>query len=48
MKQVLANSHSNAVKYTGTREKGLIEIGQMTIEGQIVFFVRDNGGSDST
>jgi light-regulated signal transduction histidine kinase (bacteriophytochrome) len=43
MKQVLANLISNAVKYTGTREKGLIEIGQMTIEGQTAFFVRDNG-----
>ena len=43
MKQVLANLISNAVKYTGTREKGLIEIGQMAIEGQTVFFVRDNG-----
>jgi light-regulated signal transduction histidine kinase (bacteriophytochrome) len=43
MKQVLANLISNAVKYTGPRERGLIEIGQMTIEGQTVFFVRDNG-----
>jgi light-regulated signal transduction histidine kinase (bacteriophytochrome) len=43
MKQVLANLISNAVKYTGTREKALIEIGQITIEGQTVFFVRDNG-----
>jgi light-regulated signal transduction histidine kinase (bacteriophytochrome) len=43
MKQVLANLISNAVKYTRPREKAIIEIGQMTVEGQTVFFVRDNG-----
>jgi light-regulated signal transduction histidine kinase (bacteriophytochrome) len=43
MKQVLANLISNAVKYTRPREKASIEIGQMTIDGQTVFFVRDNG-----
>jgi len=43
MKQVLANLISNAVKYTGPREKATIEIGQMTVDGQTVFFVRDNG-----
>lgn len=43
MKQVLANLISNAVKYTRPREEAIIEIGQMTVEGQTVFFVRDNG-----
>jgi light-regulated signal transduction histidine kinase (bacteriophytochrome) len=43
MKQVLANLVSNAVKYTRPREKATIEIGQMTVDGQTVFFVRDNG-----
>src|SRR6267154_243782 len=43
MKQVLANLISNAVKYTRPREKATIEIGQMNVDGQTVFFVRDNG-----
>ena len=40
---LLANLISNAVKYTRPREKATIEIGQMTVDGQTVFFVRDNG-----
>jgi light-regulated signal transduction histidine kinase (bacteriophytochrome) len=43
MKQVFANLISNAVKYTRPIEKALIEIGQSTIQGRVVFFVRDNG-----
>jgi two-component system, sensor histidine kinase and response regulator len=43
MKQVFANLMSNAVKYTRPIEKALIEIGQSTIQGRVVFFVRDNG-----
>jgi two-component system, sensor histidine kinase and response regulator len=43
MKQALANLISNAVKYTRPREKAIIEIGQQTMDGQAVFFVRDNG-----
>jgi light-regulated signal transduction histidine kinase (bacteriophytochrome) len=31
------------VKYSRNREKAVIEIGQMTIQGHPVFFVRDNG-----
>jgi light-regulated signal transduction histidine kinase (bacteriophytochrome) len=43
MKQVFANLLANAVKYTQQRERAIIEIGQMTIEGETVIFVRDNG-----
>ena len=43
MKQVLANLISNAVKYTRPVEKAIIEVGQMTVQGRVVFFVRDNG-----
>ena len=48
IQQVFVNILSNAVKYTRRRERALIEIGQSTIEGQLVLFVRDNGaGFDS-
>jgi signal transduction histidine kinase len=43
MKQALANLISNAVKYTRPRTLAVIEIGEMTMEGENVFFVRDNG-----
>jgi light-regulated signal transduction histidine kinase (bacteriophytochrome) len=48
IQQVLVNLLSNAVKYTRRRERAVIEIGQSTVEGQLVLFVRDNGaGFDS-
>lgn len=40
---VFANLLSNAVKYTRRRQRAVIEVGQSTIDGQTVFFVRDNG-----
>jgi signal transduction histidine kinase len=43
MKQVFVNLLSNAVKYTGKREHAVIEIGQMSKNGERVIFVRDNG-----
>jgi two-component system sensor histidine kinase/response regulator len=43
LRQVFANLLSNAVKYTRPRGRAVIEIGETTIEGQTVFFVRDNG-----
>ncbi len=43
MKQVLANLLSNAVKYTRRRECAVIEVGEVTLNGATVIFVRDNG-----
>jgi len=43
MKQVFANLLSNALKYTGPRERAVIEVGQTTVEGCPAVFVRDNG-----
>jgi light-regulated signal transduction histidine kinase (bacteriophytochrome) len=43
MKQVLANLLSNAVKYTRPREKAVIEVGQVHVDGAPAIFVRDNG-----
>jgi PAS domain S-box-containing protein len=43
MKQVFFNLLSNAVKYTRPRTPAVIEVGQTTIEGQQVIFIRDNG-----
>lgn len=43
IKGVLQNLISNAIKYTRTREKAVIEIGHETFEGQAAIFVRDNG-----
>ena len=42
-KQVLVNLLSNALKFTRTRHPAIIEIGCMTIEGDPVIFIRDNG-----
>ncbi len=43
LKQVFVNLIANAFKYTRMREKADIEIGSRTIDGERVFFVRDNG-----
>jgi len=43
MKQVFFNLLSNAVKYTRPRRPAVIEVGQTTLDGQSVIFVRDNG-----
>ena len=44
LKQVFGNLLGNAVKYTRPRDMAQIEIGQTGEEdGQLIFFVRDNG-----
>jgi PAS domain S-box-containing protein len=43
LKQVWVNLLSNALKYTGKRERALIEIGCTAGPGTRAFFVRDNG-----
>jgi light-regulated signal transduction histidine kinase (bacteriophytochrome) len=43
IKQVLVNLISNSIKYSRLREVAAIEVGQTTIEGEQVIFVRDNG-----
>jgi PAS domain S-box-containing protein len=39
----LTNLFSNAVKFTGKRDKALIEFGRIEKEGEMAFYVRDNG-----
>jgi len=43
IRQVLINLIGNSTKYTRPREVAMIEIGQTTIAGEQVIFVRDNG-----
>ena len=43
MKLVFANLLSNAIKFTRLQRQAVIQVGQMTAEGQPVIFVRDNG-----
>ena len=43
LRLVLQNLMSNAVKYTGDRAEAEIAIGTYQSEGEIVFFIRDNG-----
>lgn len=43
IRQVWANLAGNAVKYTRGRSPAMIEIGAAGVNGECVFFVRDNG-----
>jgi len=43
IKQVLVNLIGNSVKYTRPRKLPVIEIGETTVDGEQVLFVRDNG-----
>ena len=49
LRVVLDNLLSNAWKFTSTREQAIIDFGSAEIEGEPVYFVRDNGvGFDKT
>ncbi|MDB6066796.1 MAG: phytochrome, two-component sensor histidine kinase [Pedosphaera sp.] len=41
--QVWANLIGNAVKYTRTRDRAMIEIGAVVQDNEIIFHIRDNG-----
>jgi PAS domain S-box-containing protein len=43
LKQVWVNFLSNALKYTRKREEAVVEIGSKPENGEMVYFVRDNG-----
>jgi light-regulated signal transduction histidine kinase (bacteriophytochrome) len=43
LKQVFVNLLSNALKYTRKREVARIEVGSEKINGETVYFVKDNG-----
>jgi light-regulated signal transduction histidine kinase (bacteriophytochrome) len=43
MKQAFVNLLSNALKYSRPRDPAVIEVGQTTLNGEQVIFVRDNG-----
>lgn len=43
LRQVFANLLSNAVKFTKPREVANIEIGSSAQDGEVVFYVKDNG-----
>jgi len=43
LERVFINLLSNAAKYSRPRHPAVIETGQMSVEGQLAIFVRDNG-----
>jgi PAS domain S-box-containing protein len=43
LKQVYANLISNALKFSGKKDHPIVEIGSITKDGHLTFFVRDNG-----
>jgi PAS domain S-box-containing protein len=43
IRQVWTNLISNAIKYSGKREKAVVEIGSTSTDKDTTFFVRDNG-----
>lgn len=43
LKQVLLNLLNNALKFTRTREAARVEIGSEHVDGERVYFIRDNG-----
>jgi signal transduction histidine kinase len=43
IRQVLINLYSNALKFSGTRETPVIEVGSRTEKDEIICWIRDNG-----
>lgn len=43
LRQVWFNLISNAIKYTGHKDKAIIQVGSFNKEDQIVYYVKDNG-----
>ncbi|MES2763074.1 MAG: ATP-binding protein [Bacteroidota bacterium] len=43
LKQVFTNLISNAVKYSGKKEKAIIDIGSFKGNGTVIYYVKDNG-----
>ena len=43
IRQVWINLISNAIKYSGNKEQPFIEIGSYVEQGQMVFYIKDNG-----
>jgi light-regulated signal transduction histidine kinase (bacteriophytochrome) len=43
LKQVFVNLLANAFKFTRARERAVVEVGSRKLEGETVYFVRDNG-----
>ena len=43
IRQVWTNLLSNAIKYTGTRPVAEIRIGSRLVDGEVTYFVQDNG-----
>jgi PAS domain S-box-containing protein len=43
LKQVFVNFISNALKFTRKREAARVEVGSQTMNGKVVYFIKDNG-----
>ncbi|MBI4290010.1 MAG: hypothetical protein HY661_00855 [Betaproteobacteria bacterium] len=43
MRQALAHLIGNALKFSARRDSAVVEIGQTELDGEVVFYVRDNG-----
>ena len=43
IRTILRNLVSNAIKFTSTKKQANIEVGHKKIDGQITYYVKDNG-----